>query len=151
MTVANMPKSLALKCPRSMKLLVNILSSMNWKNAVGLLLIWQCSSLSTWGGGRKLKKCGDRLLARTVSRTNIVTKQLTNSFNKWSSRKGAFISSIFTHPSTIAAISSNDHGSHLFVCLFVCWVICFQVASILAAYLRYTRLRDPNHPRLGNL
>ena len=34
--------------------------------------------------------------------------------------------------------------------MFVCWVICFQVASILAAYLRYTRLRDPNHPRLGN-
>ena len=37
----------------------------------------------------------------------------------------------------------------IFVCLFVCWVICFQVASILAAYLRCTRLRDPNHPRLG--
>ena len=34
----------------------------------------------------------------------------------------------------------------LFVCLFVCWVIYFKVASILAAYLRYTRLRDPNHP-----
>ena len=30
--------------------------------------------------------------------------------------------------------------------LFVCWVIYFQVASILAAYLRYTRLRDPDHP-----
>ena len=38
----------------------------------------------------------------------------------------------------------------LFVCLFVCWVIYFKVASILAAYLRYTRLRDPNHPRLAN-
>ena len=41
--------------------------------------------------------------------------------------------------------------------LFVCWVICFQsqnetnklspeVASILAAYLRNTRLRNPYHP-----
>ena len=28
--------------------------------------------------------------------------------------------------------------------------VCFQVISILAAYLRYNRLRDPNHPRLGN-
>ena len=37
-----------------------------------------------------------------------------------------------------------------FVCLFVCWVIYFKVASVLAAYLRYTRLRDPNHPRLAN-
>ena len=26
----------------------------------------------------------------------------------------------------------------------------FKVASILAAFLRYTRLRHPNHPRLGN-
>ena len=34
----------------------------------------------------------------------------------------------------------------LFVCLLVCWVIYFKVASILAAYLRYTRLRHPNHP-----
>ena len=44
----------------------------------------------------------------------------------------------------------TDCSKNMFVCLFVCWVICFQVASILAAYLRYTRLRDPNHPRLGN-
>ena len=47
-----------------------------------------------------------------------------------------------------------------FVCLFVWWVICFQyqnetsklspeVASILAAYLRNTRLRDPYHPSLA--
>ena len=36
------------------------------------------------------------------------------------------------------------------VCLFVCLVIYFKVASIPAAYLRYTRLRHPNHPRLGN-
>ena len=36
-----------------------------------------------------------------------------------------------------------------FVCLFVWWVIYFQVASILAAYLRYTGLRDPAHSRLG--
>ena len=33
----------------------------------------------------------------------------------------------------------------LFVCLLGCWVIYFQVASILAAYLRYTRLSVPNH------
>ena len=38
----------------------------------------------------------------------------------------------------------------MFVCLFVCWEFYFKVDSILAAYLRYTRLRDPNHPRLGN-
>ena len=45
---------------------------------------------------------------------------------------------------------ADVHGFEEWVALFVCWVICFQVASILAAYLRYTRLRDPNHPRLGN-
>ena len=38
----------------------------------------------------------------------------------------------------------------MFICLFVCWVIYFKVASILAVYLRYTRLRDPDHPRLAN-
>ena len=51
-----------------------------------------------------------------------------------------------------------DHYKHQLVSkTFVCWVICFQsqnetsklfpeVASILAAYLRSTPLRDPYHP-----
>ena len=64
--------------------------------------------------------------------------------------------------------TSSSRGKSLItylVSLFVCWVIYFQsqiwtdwtaralspeVALILAANLRYTRLRDPDHPRLAN-
>ena len=57
---------------------------------------------------------------------------------------------LFFYIETVYSVMAEGTIASLFVCLFVCWVICFQVASILAAYLRYTRLRDPNHPRLAN-
>ena len=42
--------------------------------------------------------------------------------------------------------SESRHAYEHIFCLNVCWVICFQVASILAAYLGYTRLSDPGQP-----
>ena len=45
------------------------------------------------------------------------------------------------HENVVNIPSNVASGSF---CVFVCWVIYFQVASILAAYLRYIRLRDPD-------
>ena len=55
----------------------------------------------------------------------------------------------------------SENTSILCKSLLVCWVICFQsqnetsklspeVSSILAAYLRNTHLRDPDHPSPAN-
>ena len=61
---------------------------------------------------------------------------------------------------TIATVDTQNmpvDPARTHMVLFVCWIICFQsrngtnglspeVASILAAYLRNTHLRDPYHP-----
>ena len=51
----------------------------------------------------------------------------------------------------VAYVCTYSRSVCLFVCLFVCWVIYFKVASILAAYLRYTRLKDCSVLNMSNI